>query len=123
MAVSGPVESMSEERTQAGAVIDRKAEKKLRKKEERKEDKKKKRQKRNALIVCHDRSEFWTTQKQFWQWAREGVIIKTGDNPLAGKFVREDEEKTVVLANTVLNLACPNHLREALTQRRFAGKR
>ena len=103
--------------------MDKKVEKKLKKKEERKEVKKQKRQKRNALVLCHDGGEFWTTQKQFWQWNREGVIIKTGDSPLAGKFIRADEEKMVVIANMVLNLSNPNHLREAILQKRFAGKR
>ena len=74
--------------------------------------------KKNALIVCRDAQRFWTTQKQFWQWVREGVVVKTGDAPLAGAFVRDDEELFVVLSNTVLNLACPNHLRESLQSRR-----
>ena len=82
----------------------------------RKAEKRKK--KRTALIVCRDRKEFWTTQAQFWQWVREGVVVKTGDKPLAGQFVREHEELQVLLSNTVLNLACPNHLREALLSRR-----
>ena len=84
----------------------------------KKKDKKKKK-KRTALIVCRDRKEFWTTQAQFWQWVREGVIVKTADSPPTGNFVREDEEKLVVLSNTVLNLAHPNHLREALLSRRI----
>ena len=78
-----------------------------------------KKKKNNALVVCHDGSQYWTNQKQFWQWSREGVITKTGDYPLTGKFVRRDEEKVVVLANTVLNLAHHNHLREALAQRKL----
>lgn len=77
------------------------------------------RKKKNALIVCHDGKEYWTTQDQFWQWIRERVIVKQGDFPLKGKFVNANEEKTVVISNTVLNLACPNHLREALYSRRF----
>ena len=85
-----------------------------------KRKKEKKKKKRTALIVCRDRKEFWTTQAQFWQWVREGVVVKTGDKPLEGNFVREDEEKMVVLSNTVLNLAHPNHLREALLSRRLA---
>lgn len=82
-----------------------------------------KKQKKNALILCRDSNRFWTTQKQFWQWVREGVVVKTADKPLTGGFVRENEEKMVVVANTVLNLSCPNHLREALSQRRFAHYR
>ena len=81
--------------------------------------KEKRKKKRTALVVCSDRKEFWTTQAQFWQWVREGVVVKTGDKPLEGNFVREHEELQVLLSNTVLNLACPNHLREALLSRRI----
>jgi hypothetical protein len=81
--------------------------------------KKKKKKKSTALVICRDRKQFWTTQAQFWQWVREGVIVKTGEGPLTGAFVREDEELTVLLSNTVLNLARPNHLREALRSRRL----
>jgi hypothetical protein len=86
--------------------------------------KKKKRKKKTALVVCRDRKQFWTTQTQFWQWVREGVVIKTGDQPLTGLFKREHEELLVLLSNTVLNLAHPNHMREALLSRRvgMAGK-
>ena len=76
------------------------------------------RKKRTALIICRDRKQFWTTQSQFWQWFREGVVIKLDDHPLTGAFVRESEELMVLLSNTVLNLAHPNHLREALLARR-----
>ncbi len=84
--------------------------------EKRKAEKKK--QKRTALVVCRDGKSFWTTQAQFWQWVREGVVVKTGDKPLEGGFVREAEELNVILGNTVLNLARPNHLREAMLSRR-----
>lgn len=90
----------------------------------RKLAKKKRRKKKTALVVCRDRKQFWTTQAQFWQWVREGVVIKTGDQPLTGLFRREHEELLVLLSNTVLNLAHPNHMREALLSRRIgiAGK-
>ena len=80
----------------------------------------KKKRKRNALIMCHDGKEYWTTQAQFWQWVRESVVLKVSDGPLRGTFIRENEEYNVVLSNTVLNLRCPNHLREALDSRRKA---
>jgi hypothetical protein len=83
----------------------------------RKAEKRKK--KRTAMITCRDRKTFWTTQAQFWQWVREGVVVKTGDKPLSGEFVNEAEELNVVLSNTVLNLSRPNHLREALLSRRI----
>ena len=85
----------------------------------RKTARKKKRKRKTALVVCRDRKQFWTTQTQFWQWVREGVVIKTGDQPLSGLFKREHEELLVLLSNTVLNLACPNHMREALLSRRI----
>ena len=78
-----------------------------------------KQKKRNALVVCRDSNQFWTTQKQFWKWVREGVILKTADNPLKGCFIRADEEKMIVVGNTILNLACPNHLQEQRAQSRL----
>ena len=83
----------------------------------RKAEKRKK--KRTAMIVCRDGKQFWTTQAQFWQWVRGGVVVKTGDKPLAGQFVERHVELDVILGNTVLNLARPNHLREALLSRRI----
>jgi hypothetical protein len=85
----------------------------------KKEKKAKKRKKKTALIICRDRKEFWTTQKQFWQWVREGVIEKTHDHPLTGAYLQEYGELMVLVSNTVLNLAHPNHMREALISRRM----
>jgi hypothetical protein len=82
--------------------------------------KKKRKKKKTALVVCRDRKEFWTTQAQFWQWVREGIVTKTGEQPLTGLFKRVHEELMVVLSNTVLNLAHPNHMREALLSRKIA---
>jgi hypothetical protein len=87
---------------------------------QKKDKKKKKRKKKTALVVCRNRKGFWTTQAQFWQWVREGVVVKTSDGPLTGAFVRENEELMILLSNTVLNLAYPNHIREAMLSRRMA---
>ena len=84
---------------------------------------KKKKKRRTALVLCVDRKQFWTTQTQFWQWIREGIVVKSHDNPLTGRFVRNHEETAVILSNTVLNLAYPNHLREALVSRRLGLQR
>jgi tRNA(His) 5'-end guanylyltransferase len=86
--------------------------------------KKKTKKKKTALIICQDKKQFWTTQTQFWQWVREGIVIKTGEQRLTGLFTREQEELMVLLSNTVLNLAHPNHMREALLSRRtgMSGK-
>jgi hypothetical protein len=77
----------------------------------------KKRAKRNARVLCRDGKQFWTTQAEFWRWVREHVVIKVGDQPLTGVFRREHEESMVLLSHTVLNLAAPNHLREAMQSR------
>lgn len=84
-----------------------------------KKDKKKKvRKRKTALVICRDRKQFWTTQTQFWQWVREGIVVKTDDRPLTGLFKREHEELLILASNTVLNLAHPNHMREALLSRK-----
>lgn len=92
-------------------------------KKQEKLKKKKKKKKKTALVICRDRKEFWTTQTQFWQWVREGIVTKTQDKPLTGAFVREHEELMVVFSNTVLNLAHPIHMGEALRARRLALQR
>ena len=84
-----------------------------------KKQKQKKKKKKTALVICRDRKEFWTTQTQFWQWVRDGVVVKTDDHPLTGNFLREYEELMVLVSNTVLSLARPNHMREALLSRRI----
>ena len=83
-------------------------------------EKEARKRKKNAKVTCRDGKIYWTTQAQFWQWVRDKVIVKISDGPLHGQFVRENEEYSVVLSNTVLNLRCPNHLREALASRRRA---
>ena len=85
--------------------------------------KSKHKKKKTALVICRDRKQFWTTQAQFWQWVREGIVVKTEDQPLRGHFIRRHEETMVWLSNTVLNLAHPVHLQEALTSRRLGLKR
>lgn len=90
------------------------------KKEKKQREKENRKRKKNAKVFCQDGKTYWTTQAQFWQWVRDDVVVKVGDGPLSGKFIRANEEYNVVLSNTVLNLRCPNHLREALTARRRA---
>jgi hypothetical protein len=85
--------------------------------------KRKKKKRKTARVICRDRKEFWTTQTQFWQWVREGLVTKTQDQPLTGAYVREHEELLVVFSNTVLNLAHPIHMGEALRSRRLALQR
>lgn len=50
------------------------------------------RKKKNALVIFDNGKEFWTTQNQFWQWVREKVIVKAGDNPLRGNVLPSEEK-------------------------------
>jgi hypothetical protein len=84
------------------------------------QQKKRRKRKCTAVVICQNGTRFWTTQRQFWQWVREGTVVKLADGPLTGAFTRANEELQVVFSNTVLNLAHPNHLREALKSRRQA---
>ena len=81
--------------------------------------KKKKLKKRTARIICRNGKEFWTTQKQFWQWVRDRVVTQVGEHPSTGVFIHENQEYMVLLDHTILNLAHPNHLSEALYSRRL----
>ena len=82
-----------------------------------------KKRKRTARVICHDQNEYWTTQDQFWQWVREHKVVKLHHNPLTGIFTHPHEETMVVISNTILNRAHPNHLVETLTSRRFMKPR
>jgi ribosomal protein L18 len=100
-------------------MIDEKQQRKEEKIKQKKLKKIMRRKKKNALVICRSGKQYWTTQAQFWQWVREKVVIRTGHNPLQGVFVRKDEEKAVVISNTILNLAHPNHLSEAIFSRKY----
>jgi hypothetical protein len=41
----------------------------------------KEKKKKTAMVICGDDKEFWTTQTQFWQWLREGVVARPVINP------------------------------------------
>jgi hypothetical protein len=71
--------------------------------------------KKTARIVCTNGSEFWTTQRQFWQWVREGLVDVTGHNPLTGKFAGKREKLLVMIRHIVLDNASPNHKNEVLS--------
>ena len=88
-----------------------------RRREPRQEPKRSHRKKKNALVISNDGKEFWTTQNQFWQWVREKVIIKAGDNPLRGNFVVPNGDKTLIAKNAVLNLSNQNGRQETLAKK------
>jgi len=83
-----------------------------------KKARKRKKKKSTAMVISRNQQQFWTTQRQFWQWVRDGLVVKIGDQPLTGAFLREHEESMVLISHTVLNLAHPRHLSEALWSRR-----
>jgi hypothetical protein len=51
------------------------------------------------------------------------VVVKVQDNPLTGVYLHEHDPLIVTLSNTILNLAHPNHLREALQSRQIGKAR
>ncbi|MBI3653586.1 MAG: hypothetical protein HY231_21355 [Acidobacteria bacterium] len=65
--------------------------------------------KKNARIVCANDKEFWTTQKQFWVWVREGLVDVTGQRPLTGRFAGKRERLLVMVRHVILDNANPIH--------------
>lgn len=70
--------------------------------------------KKTARIVCTNEKEFWTTQKQFWLWVREGLVDVTGQNPLTGRFGGKREKLLVMVRHVILDNASPEHKEEVL---------
>jgi hypothetical protein len=70
--------------------------------------------KKTARIVCANDNVFWTTQKQFWQWVREGLVDVTGQQPLTGRFAGKREKLLVMVRHVILDNANPEHKREVL---------
>ena len=70
-------------------------------------------------MICRDRKQFWTTQTQFWQWVREGIVTKTGEQPLTGLFSREHKELMVFVEQHGSEFGAPeSHARGALVPAR-----
>ena len=69
----------------------------------------KKKVKKNAKIVCASGGDFWTTQKQFWTWVREGLVDVTGQKPLTGRFGGKREKLLVMVRHVILDNANPIH--------------
>ena len=70
--------------------------------------------KKTARIVCSNENEFWTTQKQFWTWVREGLVDVTSQRPLTGRFAGRREKLLVMIRHVVLDNASPTHKQEVL---------
>lgn len=60
-------------------------------------------------MICASNNEFWTTQKQFWDWCREGIVTYLGDHPLTGKFEGRREKLLVMVNHIVLDESVPEH--------------
>src|SRR5215813_934700 len=74
----------------------------------------KRKQKKTARIVCANDNEFWTTQKQFWTWVREGLVDVVGQQPLTGRFAGRREKLLVMIRHVILDNANPVHKQEVL---------
>jgi hypothetical protein len=71
--------------------------------------------KKTARIVCANDNEFWTTQKQFWNWVREGLVDVTAQHPLTGRFAGKREKLLVMIRHVVLDNGSVNHKQEVLS--------
>jgi hypothetical protein len=69
--------------------------------------------KRSARVMCKERC-FWITPKQFWAWVHDDIIDFVGERPLTGKYRGHNRDFLVRLENTILDAACPEHLRAVL---------
>jgi len=78
----------------------------------------KEKEEKTALIICRDGRNSGPPQKQFCSGPGRRDR-ENQDGPLTGEFLREYEELMVLVSHTVLNLAHPNHMREALLSRRI----
>ena len=65
-------------------------------------------------MVCASNKEFWTTQKQFWEWAREGIVTYLSDAPLTGKFEGRREKLLVMVNHIILDDSVPEHKAQVL---------
>lgn len=72
--------------------------------------------KKTARIVCVNDNEFWTTQKQFWQWVREGLVDVVSQQPLTGRFGGKREKLLVMVRHVVLDNGSPEHKQEILSR-------
>jgi hypothetical protein len=70
--------------------------------------------KKTARIVCTNGNEFWTTQKQFWQWVRDGLVDVTAQRPLTGRFGGRREKLLAMVRHIILDNANPEHKRAVL---------
>jgi hypothetical protein len=70
-------------------------------------------------VLCIGSKQFWTTQAQFWQWVRDGIVVKLHDDPLTGHFASDHRDTSVLIGHTILDLAYPNHLQEVMEARRL----
>ena len=72
------------------------------------------RAKKTARVVCANNNEFWTTQKQFWAWAREGIVTYISDGPLTGKFEGRREKLIIMVNHILLDQSVPEHKDQVL---------
>jgi hypothetical protein len=77
-----------------------------------------KKRRKSARVVGRGR-DYWTTAAEFWQWQKQGLIVKTDDNPLTGEWVNRDARHLVLLNHVVSDRRCPTHLSVILESRKL----
>jgi hypothetical protein len=81
-----------------------------------------KKNKKSARVVGRGR-DYWTTVDEFWNWQKQGLIVKTGDNPLTGVWVDSAPHPRVLINHMILDRRCPSHLAEVLQSRNLVRKK
>lgn len=79
--------------------------------------------KKSARVVCASNNVFWTTPKQFWTWAREGIVTYKSDNPLTGKFEGRREKLLVMVNHILLDDSVPEHKEQVLKGYHFQKRK
>ena len=79
--------------------------------------------KKTARVVCANDNVFWTTQKQFWTWVREGIVTYKSDDPLTGKFEGRRDKLIVLVRHLLLDESVPEHKHHVLHAYRYQKPR
>jgi hypothetical protein len=81
-----------------------------------------KKKKKSARVVGRGR-DYWTTAAEFWTWQKQGLIVKTGDNPLTGSWVDNTPRRLVLIDHMILDRSSPSHLSEVLQSRKSVRRK
>lgn len=73
---------------------------------------------KSAKVVGGSR-DYWTTAAEFWQWHKQGVIVKVGDRPLTGRWVNDEARHLVTINHVVMDRRCRRYISEVLDSKKL----